>query len=119
MKQFATLYRALDETTKTTRKLTAMQQYFSEGNAADGAWAVYFLTGRRFKRLIPTGLMRKWCAEAAGISDWMFEECYGAIGDLAETMSLLLPDHTRESQGSLTFWVECRIRPLAQMTEDR
>ena len=92
MKHFAALYRALDETTKTTRKLAAMKQYFTECDAVDGAWAVYFLSGPTFKAVIPTGLMRQWCAEAAGLSDWMFEECYGATGDLAEAMSLVLPD---------------------------
>ena len=119
MKHFAELYRSLDETTKTTRKLAALNQYFSECDAADGAWAVYFLTGRRFKRLIPTALMRQWCAEACGISDWMFEECYGATGDLAETMTLLLPDAASTSEGSLTDWVERRIRPLAAMSDDQ
>jgi DNA ligase-1 len=118
MKKFAALYRALDETTKTTRKLAALTRYFSECDAADGAWAVYFLTGRRLKRLIPTALMRQWCAEAAGVSDWMFDECYGATGDLAEAMSLLLPEGAQESQGSLADWVERRIRPLAEMSDD-
>lgn len=117
MKHFAALYRALDETTKTSRKLAAMNQYFSTCAPDDGAWAVYFLTGRRFKRLIPTAFMRQWSAEAAGVSDWMFDECYGATGDLAETMSLLLPDHTGEPQGSLTNWVERRIRPLTEMSD--
>jgi DNA ligase-1 len=118
MKRFAELYRALDETTKTSRKLAAMREYFSSCEAADGAWAVYFLSGRRFKRLIPTGLLRQWCAQAAGFEDWMFDECYGATGDLAETMALLLPETDIPSQGTLTAWVEQRIRPLAQMNDE-
>src|SRR3954469_18843263 len=118
MKRFAELYPALDETTKTSRKLAAMRDYFSSCHAADGAWAVYFLSGRRFKRLIPSGLLRQWCAQAAGFDDWMFDECYGATGDLAETMALLLPETNVPSHGTLTDWVEQRIRPLAQLNDD-
>src|ERR1700750_1455685 len=106
MKRFAALYRTLDETTKTSLQLAAMREYFANCSAADGAWAVYFLSGRRLKRLVPTALLRQLCARAAGLSDWMFEECYGATGDLAETMTLLLPETDVESQGNLAEWVE-------------
>lgn len=119
MKQFAALYRALDETTKTTRKIAAMREYFSQCSASDGAWAIYFLSGRRFKRLIPTGRLRQWCAQSANVSDWMFEECYGAVGDLAETMALLLPEESEGSTTSLTEWVENRIRPLSGLSDEQ
>ncbi|MDB5391420.1 MAG: putative ligase-like protein [Planctomycetaceae bacterium] len=118
MKQFAALYRTLDETTKTTLKIGAMREYFSQCSAGDGAWAVYFLSGRRFKRLIPTARLREWCAQSCGIPGWMFEECYGAVGDLAETLALLLPDQTEGSTGSLTEWIEGRIRPLGSLTDE-
>lgn len=118
MNEFSTLYRALDETTKTSRKVAAMRQYFSQCSPSDGAWAVYFLSGRRFKRLISTGRLRDWCAKAGHIPDWMFEECYGAVGDLAETMALLMPEETAGSTGTLTEWVETRIRPLSLLTEE-
>ncbi|WP_437200914.1 ATP-dependent DNA ligase [Planctomicrobium sp. SH664] len=119
MKSFADLYRTLDETTKTTVKVAAMRDYFTHCSAADGAWSVYFLSGRKFSRLIPTGLLRMWAAEQAQIPDWMFEECYGAVGDLAETMALLLPEPTGGSQFTLAEWIEQRIRPLSAMTDDQ
>ena len=121
MRQFATLYRALDETTKTNRKVNAMREYFSTCSPEDGAWAVYFLSGRRFKRLIPVSLLRQWAAEAAGVRDWMFEECYERVGDLAETIALLLPDGEdatdSEANSTLAVWVEERIRPLGRLTD--
>jgi DNA ligase-1 len=119
MKRFAALYQALDETTKTTRKIAAMREYFSQCSASDGAWAIYFLSGRRFKRLIATGRLREWCALSCGIPDWMFEECYGAVGDLAETLALLMPQQTESSDGSLTEWIETRIKPLGSMSDEQ
>ncbi len=92
MKQFASLYRCLDETTKTGRKVDCLRNYFQAANAADAAWAVYFLTGRKPKRLIRAADLRQWCAEAAGMPDWLFDECHELVGDLAETISLLLPE---------------------------
>jgi len=118
MKQFASLYRALDETTKTTRKIAAMREYFSQCSAGDGAWAIYFLSGRRFKRLLSVGRLREWCAQAADVPGWMFDECYGAVGDLAETMALLMPTETAGSDASLTYWVEDRIRPLSTLADE-
>lgn len=118
MKEFAALYRSLDETTKTARKIAAMRDYFSQCSPSDGAWAVYFLSGRRIKRLFPTARLRLWCAQAANIPEWMFDECYGAVGDLAETMALLMPEGTSSSSASLTEWVENRIRSLSSLSEE-
>lgn len=58
----------------------------------DAAWALFFLSGRRFKRSIKTGLLRQWGAEAADIPLWLLEECYEHVGDLAETIALIIPD---------------------------
>ncbi len=118
MKAFADLYQALDETNKTSSKIEAMRDYFAGCDPADGAWAVYFLCGRRINRLVPVAMLRTWCAAISGVSDWMFEECYGAVGDLAETMALLLPEQEGTSHRSLGEWVETRIRPLASMSEN-
>lgn len=117
MKQFSALYKSLDETTKTNRKIAAMRDYFAACPPSDGAWAVHFLSGRRFKRLISTNQMREWCVQLSGITGWMFDECYSSVGDLAETMALLLPDHGRQSEGSLAEWIEGRIGSLASMSD--
>ena len=89
---FARLFAAIDETTRTNEKVDAMAEYFATADPADAAWAVYFLCGGRPKRLIPVRRLAAWAMEEADVPEWLFEECYDAVGDLAETMSLLLPD---------------------------
>lgn len=98
MKAFAALYDALDETTATNKKVAAMVRYFRTAPPRDAAWALHFLSGRRPKRLIQTGRLRAWAAAEAGLSDWIFEESYHAVGDLAETIALLLPERGEESE---------------------
>lgn len=118
MKQFAELYRSLDETTRTSRKITAMRDFFANCEPSDAAWAIFFLSGRRFKRLVSSGLLRDAGAEAAEVSRWMLEECYENVGDLAETIALLMPESKVASQGSLTYWTEQRLQPLGQLQEE-
>jgi DNA ligase-1 len=112
LKKFARLYATLDETTATTEKIAALVDYFRTAPPADAAWAVHFLSGRRPKRLVSSGNLRAWGAEAAGVPDWLFEESYQAVGDLAETITLLLPSETGSSEHSLSYWVEERLLPL-------
>ena len=92
MKAFADLYSALDETTSTSEKVAALAAYFRTASPRDAAWAVPFLSGRRPKRLVGPAKLRTWAAVEAGVPDWLFEESYHAVGDLAETITLLLPD---------------------------
>ena len=120
MKRFATLYARLDETTKTNRKIAAMTEYFAaakDSSPADAAWAVFFLSGRKLNRLVKTASLRQWCAEEAGYPMWLFEESYDVVGDLAETIALLLPPPTREDDLPLADWVERRILPLRGLDE--
>jgi DNA ligase-1 len=118
MKRFARLYAELDETTATSTKIAALERYFSEAPPGDAAWAVHFLSGRRPKRLVRAGDLRRWGAEAAGIPEWLFDESYQAVGDLAETIALLLPpEGTEAAQRSLTWWVEERLLALRGLPE--
>jgi DNA ligase 1 len=119
MKAFAALYETIDRTTATQAKVAALVAYFRDAPAADAAWAVAFLAGRRPKRLIKAGDLRTWAAERAGIPDWLFEESYAQAGDLAETITLLVPpgDDTA-ADPSLSWWVEQRLLPLGRMTPD-
>ncbi|MDB4878453.1 MAG: dependent ligase [Gemmatimonadetes bacterium] len=117
MKRFARLLTELDETMRTNEKVDAMAAYFSTADPADAAWAVYFLSGGRPKRLIPVRRLAAWAMEEAGIPEWLFEDCYEAIGDLAETMSLLLPDAESTSDLPLHWWIEERVLPLAKQSE--
>ena len=117
MRAFTELYVRLDETTQTSRKTAAMRDYFARAPAADGAWAVYFLCGRKLKRLVTAPRLRQWAAEAAGIPDWLFEECYEAVGDLAETIALLLPTPLAESERPLHEWVTQVLQPLGRQSD--
>jgi DNA ligase-1 len=118
MKAFADLYTALDETTKTTRKVQALVDYFGRVSAADAAWTVYFLIGRKPRQVVPMPKLRAWAIEAAGIPDWLFQESYDAVGDIAETIALLLPAARESSDLPLRHWVEDRLLPLRAMAED-
>ncbi|MBX9666003.1 MAG: ATP-dependent DNA ligase [Candidatus Obscuribacterales bacterium] len=117
MKRFAALFLALDETNKTGEKTLLMSEYFKAIEPADAAWAVYFLTGRKLRQLVPRARLSEWALELAGISPWMFQECYDTVGDLAETLALLLPPNTETLGGSLAEWVEQRLLPLRTKSE--
>jgi DNA ligase-1 len=117
MHLFAECYRQLDETTKTNRKIAAMRDYFAAAAPADAAWAVYFLCGRKLNRLILMRNLRAWAAELAELPDWLFGECYDAVGDLAETIALLLPPPITKSNRSLHEWMRDILQTLPRLTE--
>ena len=117
MQRFTELYQALDETTKTSRKLAALTEYFQNAAPEDAIWAIYFLNGSKLSRVIKTSHLRAWACEAARVSDWMFDECYEIVGDLAETIALLLPAGEVGYQKPLHELVEEVIKPLKSDTE--
>jgi ATP-dependent DNA ligase len=120
VKRFAALYDAIDRTMSTNAKVAALAAYFREAPPADAAWATFFLTGRRLKRLIASAALRAWAEEIAGIPDWLLLECYGAAGDFAEVAALLidaLPPAPREPDLPLAQWIQDRLLPLAAMDE--
>ncbi len=123
MKAFAELYLRLDATTSSNAKLQALQDYFSQAPAEDAAWAVYFLAGGRPRQLVPTRLLRDIATRLAALPEWLFEESYQAVGDLAETFSLLLPEAEHSSDAGLAHWVEDELLPLrgqpAEIIEQR
>lgn len=122
MHRFAELYQALDASTSTHEKVAALRLYFQSAPASDAAWAVYFLAGGKPRQVLPTALMREAACQRAGIDAWLFDECYQAVGDLAETIAHVLPPGTgtgtRTATGSgtddagLAVWVEERLLPL-------
>lgn len=112
MKAFAELYANLDATTSSNAKLAALQDYFQQAPPQDAAWAVYFLSGGRPRQLVPTRLLRDMATQAASIEPWLFEESYQSVGDLAETISLLLPESTYTSEDGLAVWLEDKLLPL-------
>ncbi|WP_426140521.1 ATP-dependent DNA ligase [Pseudomonas sp. DWP3-1-2] len=112
MKAFAELYSRLDATTSSNAKLAAMREYFAQVPPEDAAWAVYFLAGGRPRQLVPTKLLREQAMTLAHLPQWLFEESYQAVGDLAETLSLLLPEAEHSSDQGLAIWLEEKLLPL-------
>jgi DNA ligase 1 len=112
MKAFATLYSRLDATTSSNAKLAAMRDYFREADPADAAWAVYFLSGGRPRQLVPTRVLRETAMRVSELPEWLFEESYQAVGDMAETISLLMPEAEHSSDDGLAVWMQDKLLPL-------
>jgi DNA ligase-1 len=119
VRRFARLFQEIDETTKTSDKVDAMARYFADVPAADAAWAVWFLSGNRPKRLLPVRRMSGWAMELADVPEWLFAECYEAVGDLAETIALLLPDGGGGAPRPLHDWIERTLLPISRLSEAR
>ncbi len=117
MKLFATLFTALDETTKTNAKVAALVDYFQAAPAKDAIWAVSFLIGRKPRQIVPTRKLRQWAAELAGIPDWLFAASYDVVGDLAETITLILPVSSSTSPRLLHDWVVNSLLPMRNKEE--
>lgn len=119
MRDFARLYAELDASTGTADKVAALRDYLVHADASDAAWAVYFLAGGKPRQAVPTAVLRRTACEMAGIEDWLFEECYQAVGDLAETIAHVLPAPERASDAGLAHWVVERLRPLRGAPPER
>ena len=117
MKQFSRLFAELDATTSTNAKVDALRRYFGEASPADAAWAVYFLSGGKPRQVVSMNSLALLACELAGIEWWLFDECYQAVGDLAETIAHILPQGTQTSDVGLADWVEQRLLPLRGLSE--
>ena len=110
MQRFAGLYAELDRTASTLAKREAMANYLRDAPAGDAAWAVYVLGGGKLRRLATSTELRQALAASTGYADWLIDESYEQVGDLAETIALMLP----EGDGSLAdeplqVWMETRL----------
>lgn len=117
MRKFAQLFEAIDSSTSTKAKTTALAHYFATAQPRDAVWAAWFLTGHRPRQAVPTRRMASWAAELAGIPLWLFGESYDAVGDLAETIALVLPEPAASSDLPLSVWIEERLLPLRECPE--
>jgi DNA ligase-1 len=106
MKAFVNLFSALDETNKTNEKIEALANYFRTAPPADAAWGIFFLSGRKPKAVVQVPMLCMWAIEEAGIEPWLFDESYDAVGDVAETIALLLPPNTSMTSTPLHELVE-------------
>lgn len=118
MKHFSALYTELDSSTATSAKVAALRSYFAHATPEDAAWAVYFLAGGKPRQVVPTRTLRELATRLAGIDAWLFDECYQAVGDLAETIALVLPPPTGTDDTGLAAWIEQRLLPLKTATPD-
>ena len=117
MKNFAKLYKRLDEVSITAEKISLLVKYFKSSNPDDSIWAIYLLTGRRIKQILSARKLKEWSLEMTKISDWLFDESYKAVGDMIETITLLLPKATNSTKKSLHYWIEEKLLPLKNMEE--
>lgn len=117
MKDFAALFTRIDESTKTTVKTAALAEYFQAAPRQDRLWTIALFTGRRPKRTITATKLRAWAAEVAGLPDWLFEESYSIVGDLAETIALVLPPASDSKDETLTHWI-AYIKSLSTLDDD-
>ncbi|MFL6375033.1 MAG: ATP-dependent DNA ligase [Pyrinomonadaceae bacterium] len=112
MKLFTELYVELDQTNKTNEKVEAMRFYFEHAAPHDAAWALYFLSGRKPRQIVPNKLLWQWAVEIAGIPEWLFADCYHTVGDMSETAALLLPSRDLIEETPLHVLVEDQLLPL-------
>jgi len=108
MKQFAALVYTLGTSTKTNEKLQALQDYFNSAPPKDMVWVIAVFSGRRPKRIVNSTFLKALCMEVNNIPSWLFDECYHTVGDLGETIALLLPepDAIYESEKTLSYYLE-------------
>lgn len=105
MKAFADLFQAIDQSTKTSVKVAALTDYFLTASDEDKLWTIALFSGRRPKRAVTTTQLREWASEVADVPLWLLEESYSIVGDLAETIALVLPPPHTRSNLSLTQWI--------------
>jgi ATP-dependent DNA ligase len=115
--RFAGLFAAIDQTNSTNAKVEAMVRYFASAPPHDAAWAVFFLTGRRLKRLVHGMAIGRWALAATGLSEWLLRESYAVVGDGAETAALILDQlpSLPPEELPLAAWIENRILPLRNL----
>lgn len=117
MKNFVKLYHRLDENLKTNEKISALVEYLESSNSEDSIWAISFFIGRKPKQTISPRKLKEWILELANIPDWLFDESYNSVGDMIETLTLLLPKSTSSTDKSFHYWIEQKLLSLKTKEE--
>jgi len=117
MKEFVALYNSLDSTTKISKRKQALHHFFTTASAADAAWVLYFLMGKKLSRLISTKLLRHTILELTELPEWLLDVCYERVGDLSETLALLAGPATVSTSPNLSELIEGRLLPLRSATD--
>ncbi len=116
MKRFAALFEQIDQTTKTNLKVAALADYFQSAPEQDRLWTIALFSGRRPKRAVTTTRLRQWASEAAALPLWLFEDTYAIVGDLAETIALVLPRGSKKTNHDLSHWINS-LRRLSNVDD--
>jgi len=120
MKRFAALSRELDRSTATLDKRAALAAYFREAPPEDAVWALWLLAGGKLARIANTRELREWLSVESGTPGWLVDESHAHVGDLAETLTLLVDDPpVSQPDISLRDWIEQRLLPFAGGDPDR
>lgn len=125
MREFTKLFQAIDATTSTLEKVSALQVYFQREQPKNAVWALYLLLGKTRKRLITSRMLREIFLQISDIPEWLFEESYAHVGDSAETIALLLRDtpivptgaSEADSNTPLHVWMEEIIPQVKQLSK--
>ena len=121
MRRFADLYRRLDRSTATSDKRAALLDYFRSAPPRDAAWALWLLSGGKIggakAKIAGSAELRAWISEESGVPPWLVDDCYSQVGDLAETLSLLLDDPPAQDDVPLHVWIEDRLLAVAGRDE--
>lgn len=117
MKHFAALISALESTNKTNAKIDAMVHYLHTAPENDKLWFLALFTGKRPKRPVNTNYLKQWALEIIQLPEWLFSESYSSVGDLGETISLILPPPQNDIQKPLSQWMD-ELAELSSKTEE-
>ena len=116
MKHFSDLISAIEITNKTNAKIAALVHYFKTAPNKDKLWVLTIFTGKRPPRPVKSSLLREWCMEITGYPEWLFRESYSSVGDLGETIALMLPGPVKEINKTLSEWMEelIKLKPKSE-----
>lgn len=116
MRDFVDLINNLDQTTKTLNKVSALKHYFEIAEDKDKVWTIFLLSGQRLKRSVNSRLIKQWAIELSNLPEWLFEETYTTVGDMSETISLILPENKGKTEKTLSEWMNY-INDLKSLSE--
>lgn len=117
MKLFAEMFSLLDQTNKTLDKVEIIKDYFSNAPDEDKLWVLYLFSGGKLKKYFNTSQLWNWAVEYSGLPGWIVSESYNSVGDMAETISLVLPSQERDSDENMFYWIKY-LDDMKDMTED-
>ena len=109
MIQFVKLIRSLDQALGNLEKKNLIKEYLQNSLLLDNGntktnlnksqdewfslfWAIYLLSGEKLNRIFSSKLLKICTIRKTNTPQWLFDECYESVGDLAETIAHLVCD---------------------------